>query len=390
MPNPVPSKNSVKADHAQLYEKLVAELADFAVFLMDTNGQVVSWNPGVEKILGFKKADWLGKPIEIIFTPEDRAQNAHKQEITKATREGRSPDIRWHVKQNGERLFVDGILVALRDEAGQLLGYSKVMRDITARKEAEIKLQQQWQTFDAALSHIPDLVYIVDRQGRFTYLNQSLLTLWRKPREELLGKTFYDLGFPPDIAEQVHNQFQQVISTERTLRDNTQYTGQSGETRDYDYIFSPVFGTDGRVEGVVSSTRDITESNRLVRALAESKETLQQIFLQAPVAILVLRGKELIVELANPPYQALFKGRKLLGRQFADIPPRWDKTFGSHSAECSTRENHFLQANGWFHTIPMETARWKITGSMWFSIRCVRRMARYADWLRCLAKLPIR
>ena len=122
---------SAKADHAQLYEILVGELTDFVVFLLDPDGCVVSWNPGVERILGYTEAEWLGHSVERIFTPEDRAQGEYQEEMTRAVREGRAPDVRWHLRKNGERFYVEGTLVALRDEAGQLLGFSKVMRDVT-------------------------------------------------------------------------------------------------------------------------------------------------------------------------------------------------------------------------------------------------------------------
>ena len=137
MPSVLQCHQPAKADHAQLYEILVSELTDFVVFLMDPTGCIVSWNPGVERILGYTEAEWLGQSTERIFTPEDRAHGKPQEEMTKAARDGRAPDIRWHLRKNGERLYVEGTMVALRNEAGQLLGFSKVMRDITERRRKE-------------------------------------------------------------------------------------------------------------------------------------------------------------------------------------------------------------------------------------------------------------
>jgi PAS domain S-box-containing protein len=124
-------------DHAALYEILIAELTDFAIFLISPAGQIISWNPGVERLLQYSPEEWLGRTFETIFLEEDRALNKPAQEMTTAMREGRSPDIRWHQKKDGSRLYVDGTLVALKDDEGKVLGFSKVMRDITLRKQAE-------------------------------------------------------------------------------------------------------------------------------------------------------------------------------------------------------------------------------------------------------------
>lgn len=127
------------ADPSRLYEMLVRELTDFVVFLMDPTGCIVSWNPGVGTALGYTPEEWLGRSAEMIFTPEDVSQGKFREEMDKASREGRASDTRWHLCQNGERLFVEGTMVALRDENGTLLGFSKVMRDITERQQSDAR-----------------------------------------------------------------------------------------------------------------------------------------------------------------------------------------------------------------------------------------------------------
>ncbi len=102
---------------------------------MDPDGCLVSWNPGVERLLGYTEAEWLGQPAHIIFTPEDHAARKPEGEMSTAARDGRAPDVRWHQKKDGSRVFVDGTMVALRDGEGTLLGFSKVMCDVTARQQ---------------------------------------------------------------------------------------------------------------------------------------------------------------------------------------------------------------------------------------------------------------
>src|SRR4051794_29996574 len=90
-----------------------------------------------------------------------------------------------------------------RDEHGTPLRLPGVLVDITERKSAETHLRQQWHTFDTALSNTLDSIYTFDLAGRFTYINRALLSLWQKTREEALGKNFFELGYPPELAERL-------------------------------------------------------------------------------------------------------------------------------------------------------------------------------------------
>jgi PAS domain S-box-containing protein len=185
----------------------------------------------------------------------------------------------------------------------------------------EADLRQQWRTFDTVLSHTADFNYTFDLNGRFTYINRALLALWNKSLQEAVGKNFFDLEYPTDLAARLQRQIQEVITTKVPLRDKTPYTGANGEQGYYEYIFVPVFGENGDVEAVAGSTRDITEHVRLTQAIAESESQLQRVFSQAPVAICVFRGRDFIVELANEPYRALLQDRDVLGRPFFDAVP---------------------------------------------------------------------
>jgi PAS domain S-box-containing protein len=146
--------------------------------------------------------------------------------------------------------------------------------DVTARKEAQSHLLQQWRTFDTALSNTPDFTYIFDLAGRFTYINRALLSLLQRSFEDVVGKNFFDLGYPPELAARLQRQIQEVIHTKAPLRDHTPFTGPTGETRHYEYIFVPVFTADGEVESVAGSTRDITDRNIAEEALRKSEERL--------------------------------------------------------------------------------------------------------------------
>ena len=124
------------------YRLIVENIHDYAIFTMDPQGRVTSWNPGVERVLGYGEEEFIGQPSSLVFTPEDIQQGVHKQELKAALSEGRAVDEHWHVRKDGSRFFASGVVTPLWDEGGNLKGFSKVMRDITERKRAEEEIRQ--------------------------------------------------------------------------------------------------------------------------------------------------------------------------------------------------------------------------------------------------------
>ncbi len=125
------------------FRLMVKEATDYAIFTMDHERRINSWNPGAERILGYVESEVLGKPADMIFTPEDRSHNAPEQEMLAAATHGQAVDERWHVKKDGIRFWGSGRLVALYDEARVLRGYAKIMRDLTDRKQWEDEITKR-------------------------------------------------------------------------------------------------------------------------------------------------------------------------------------------------------------------------------------------------------
>ncbi len=156
--------------------------------------------------------------------------------------------------------------------------------DITDRKEAEESLdalsattEQRERMLSTLLSSTTDFAYILDRDCRFLFVNQPLLDLWGITLEQAIGKSFLELGFPPELAGLLEKQVKQAFATRKSISDETAYTSPSGHTGFYEYIFTPVEASDGIVEVVVGSTRDITERMRSERALRDSDEKFRQL-----------------------------------------------------------------------------------------------------------------
>ncbi|HJQ79587.1 MAG TPA: chemotaxis protein CheB [Lacipirellulaceae bacterium] len=119
--------------------RLVTEGApDFAMLLTDPRGRIVTWNVGAERLLGWTAAEAIGKSMAMIYPPEGGPEQA-RRELEHAAQYGRAADETWHVRKSGARLWGSGVLTAVRDANGELTGFVKIMRDDTARKQAEIE-----------------------------------------------------------------------------------------------------------------------------------------------------------------------------------------------------------------------------------------------------------
>ncbi|MEO6004579.1 MAG: PAS domain-containing protein [Opitutus sp.] len=118
------------------YRLLVEILQDYAVFMQDDEAHVTSWNPGAQRLLGYAEEEIIGRSARIFFTPEDIARGEDQKEINTAKATGRANDDRWHMRKDGSRFFVTGMMVALLDDSGRRIGLAKIMRDITDRQNA--------------------------------------------------------------------------------------------------------------------------------------------------------------------------------------------------------------------------------------------------------------
>ena len=177
-------------------------------------------------------------------------------------------DIELTLRRNGvlKDSYFSGSYTPIRAANGSVDGFLASVVETTTRIEHE---RQRAQQFDTMLSSIPDFAYCFDRDGRFIYVNRALLNLWGLTLKEAVGKNFFDLKYPDDLAERLQRQIQTVIATRQRLRDQTPYVSPSGVIGYYDYIFSPVFAADGSVAVVAGTTRDISDSQKHAGELEE-------------------------------------------------------------------------------------------------------------------------
>ena len=260
---------------------LIENSGDF-IGIASLDGMPTYINATARRMMGID--DWEAArqiPLWDYFFPEDLESlrrdfwpQVHAQGYARV-------EIRLRQMRTGEPIWIDYGVTLLRSWDGTPMAYATISRDLTESRKAELdrrvlaaRAESQARLFDSALSNSPDLTYSFDLDGRFTYANKALLTLWQKTLDEAVGKTFFELDYPPELAAGLHQQIRAVVASKTRISDETLWTSTLS-TRFYEYIFSPVLAPDGSVEAVVGSTRDITE-----RKEAEEATRLRALQLQ--------------------------------------------------------------------------------------------------------------
>lgn len=176
----------------QRFRLFVESVADFALFQMDTSGIIITWNPEAERLLGWKDQEVIGKPASVVFTPEDVAAHQDEIEIEVARKDGRAEDERWHIRKDGSRFYASGVLTRICDEQQRLVGFAKVMRDVTERRRQEEELRRsvtEKETLVREIHHrvknnLQVIVSLLSMQSRYTK-DPQVLTAFHEAENRL-------------------------------------------------------------------------------------------------------------------------------------------------------------------------------------------------------------
>ena len=243
-----------------LYQLLVESVRDYAIFALDPNGFILSWNAGAERIKGYSAHEVLGRHFSIFYRPEDLAADKPGRELRVAARDGRVEDEGWRLRKDGSQFWASVVVTALRDSQGNLVGYAKVTRDLTERRRAEDQLRTSEERFRVLIQSVQDYgIFMLDPDGRVASWNEGARRIKGYEAEEILGRhfsVFYpaaarESGFPEHELEVARAVGRFEDEGWRVRKDGTQFWAN--------VVITALFGDDGSLLGFAKVMRDLTE-----------------------------------------------------------------------------------------------------------------------------------
>jgi PAS domain S-box-containing protein len=261
------------------FRLLVEGLRDYAIFMLDTDGRIISWNDGASRLKGYLPEEAIGQHFSICCTPEEFARGKPEEALKVAATEGRFEDECLLVRKDGSLFWANVVIRALRDEQGRLRGFAEVTRDITERKQAEDALREQREFLRQVIDVIPHALFVKDGEERFALANKAMAKVYGTTVENLISKTDTDFKLDEELVERFHRQNQEVRETGRELLipEEPVTDVKTGEVRWFETIKVPLFAPDGTIHQVLGVGTDITER---VRA-REARSRLQRRLLAA-------------------------------------------------------------------------------------------------------------
>jgi PAS domain S-box-containing protein len=186
-------------DSEERFRLLVESVRDYAIFMLDTDGRIVSWNAGAEHLKGYTADQIIGQHFSVFYTDADLARNHPAAELAIATERGRYREEGWRLRRDGSRFWADVTITALRETDGRLAGFAKVTRDLTERRRSEDELRAQAERLVAIFDGAGVGIAVVSRDGELLRVNPALNQMLGYPENELVGRTVAEITHPDDM-----------------------------------------------------------------------------------------------------------------------------------------------------------------------------------------------
>jgi PAS domain S-box-containing protein len=293
------------------FRQLVEDARDYAIFLLDRNGCVLTWNRGAERIKGYRAAEIVGRHFST-FYPEDANEKRWPQhELAIAEAQGRFEDEGWRVRKDGSQFWANVIITALRDPGGTLQGFSKITRDLSERRRYEETLRHSEERFRLLVESVKDYaIFMLDTDGRVVSWNAGAQRIHGYAAPDIIGRhlsVFY--------TEEARRRKwpEQELSTAREqgrFEDEGVRVRKDGSTFWANVILTPVYDREGTLRGYAKVTRDLTERQRI--------EALEKAERQANEFLAMLAH-----ELRNPLAPMSNALKLLAGRPTRDATEQW-------------------------------------------------------------------
>jgi PAS domain S-box-containing protein len=258
------------------FRLLVESVKDYAIFLLDPEGRVASWNAGAERIKGYRADEIIGKHFSVFYPPEPAPGTICAFALDEAAREGRFEAEGWRLRRDGSRLWANVTITALRDPAGTLVGFAKVTQDLSARREAE----EQARRFRLLVESVKDYaIFMLDPEGHVSSWNAGAERIKGYRAMDIIGRHF-SVFYPPESdPEKLCAMELEVAAREGRFEAEGWRLRKDGSRLWASVIITALRDPNGTLIGFAKVTRDLTarrEAEVAQRALAAQQATLAE------------------------------------------------------------------------------------------------------------------
>ncbi|MCU7647192.1 hybrid sensor histidine kinase/response regulator [Pseudomonas piscis] len=259
------------------FRLLVDAVVDYAIYMLDPQGRVVSWNSGARRFKGYQEAEILGAHFSCFYTPEDRQAGLPDRALSTAADQGRFEGEGWRLRKDGSRFWCHVVIDPIRDPQGRLLGFAKITRDMTEQRRAEQTLKQSEQQFRLLVQSVTDYaIYMLDPEGRVSSWNPGAQRIKGYTPEDIIGEHFSLFYTPRDRAAGEPRNTLEIAVREgrfekqgwRMRKDGTQFLAH--------VVVDPIRADNGELLGFAKITRDISEVVAAQKELEAAREALFQ------------------------------------------------------------------------------------------------------------------
>ena len=246
------------------YRTLVEAVYDYAIFLLDPAGRVVSWNPGAQRIKGYRAEEIIGQHFSRFYPQEAIDRRWPQQELELAAAHGRFEDEGWRLRKDGSRFWASVVITAVRDQRGELRGFGKITRDLTERRRHEEALRHSEERFRLMVDAVKDYaIFMLDAGGRVVSWNPGAERIKGYGAAEVIGQHL-SLFYPEEARRRRWPEEQLAAARERgRVEDEGLRVRKDGSTFWAHVVMTPVLDSRGELRGYAKVVRDLTDRKRI-------------------------------------------------------------------------------------------------------------------------------
>ena len=264
-------------DVDERYRLLVDSITDYAIYMLDPDGIVVSWNAGAARFKGYTAAEIIGQHFSRFYSPEDQAAGLPRQALQKAARDGRYENEGWRVRKDGTRFWANAVIDPIRDPSGILIGFAKITSDLTERKLVAEELQRSQEQFRRLVDSVSDYaIFMLDPEGYVTTWNSGAQRIKGYLPSEIIGEHFSRFYTDADRRDRVPQAALEIAAREGRFEKEGWRLRKDGTRFRANVVIDAIRNDSGELIGFAKVTRDVTEHHRVQESLQRAQQTLFQ------------------------------------------------------------------------------------------------------------------